>query len=147
MSVSARSKRLILLSGTPALSRPEELYSQLELLERKPFSGLVELAAVKLWNLYVLFKIFKKNKNRTFHAFGLRYCAAKETNFGWNYSGASNMQELQLILEEKYMIRRLKTDVLSQLPSKQRYLFKEILRYIAISESRDNGWLQANGDT
>ena len=57
------------------------------------------------------------------------------------------MQELQLILEEKYMIRRLKTDVLSQLPSKQRYLFKEILRYIAISESRDNGWLQANGDT
>ena len=57
------------------------------------------------------------------------------------------MQELQLILEEKYMIRRLKTDVLSQLPSKQRYLSKEILRYIVISESRDNGWLQANGDT
>ena len=30
------------------------------------------------------------------------------------------MTELQLILEEKYMIRRLKTEVLSQLPSKQR---------------------------
>lgn len=57
------------------------------------------------------------------------------------------MQELQLILEEKYMIRRLKTDVLSQLPSKQRYLSKKNLRYIVISESRDNGWLQANGDT
>lgn len=56
-----------------------------------------------------------------FHAFGLRYCGAKETNFGWNYGGATNMNELQLILEEKYLIRRLKSDVLSQLPAKQRY--------------------------
>lgn len=30
------------------------------------------------------------------------------------------MTELQIILEEKYMIRRLKSQVLSQLPSKQR---------------------------
>jgi SWI/SNF-related matrix-associated actin-dependent regulator 1 of chromatin subfamily A len=36
-SVSAEAKRVILLSGTPALSRPEELYSQLQILERKPF--------------------------------------------------------------------------------------------------------------
>ena len=58
-----------------------------------------------------------------FHAFGLRYCGGKQTNFGWNYQGATNMTELQLILEEKYMIRRLKTEVLSQLPSKQRLAF------------------------
>jgi hypothetical protein len=38
-SVSAKAKRVILLSGTPALSRPEELFSQLQLLERKPFTG------------------------------------------------------------------------------------------------------------
>jgi len=95
-SVSAHSKRVILLSGTPALSRPEELYSQIQILENKPFAG--------------------------FHAFGLRYCGGKQTNFGWNYQGATNMTELQLILEEKYMIRRLKTEVLSQLPSKQRQM-------------------------
>lgn len=96
-SISAQAKRVILLSGTPALSRPEELFSQLQILERKPFTG-------------------------TFHAFGLRYCGAKETNFGWNYSGATNMPELQLILEEKFMIRRLKSQVLSQLPPKQRQM-------------------------
>lgn len=32
------------------------------------------------------------------------------------------MNELQLILEEKYMIRRLKSEVLSQLPAKQRQM-------------------------
>lgn len=32
------------------------------------------------------------------------------------------MTELQLILEEKYMIRRVKSQVLSQLPSKQRQM-------------------------
>jgi SWI/SNF-related matrix-associated actin-dependent regulator 1 of chromatin subfamily A len=57
---------------------------------------------------------------RHFHAFGLRYCEAKKTKFGWNYGGATNMNELQLILEEKYLIRRLKSEVLLQLPAKQR---------------------------
>lgn len=57
----------------------------------------------------------------SFHNFGLRYCGGKETNFGWTYTGATNMTELQLLLEEKYMIRRLKSNVLSQLPAKQRY--------------------------
>ena len=79
-----------------ALSRPEELYSQIQLLEKNPFTG--------------------------FQSYGMRYCDGKQTNFGWNYSGATNMTELQLILEEKYMIRRLKSQVLSQLPSKQRQM-------------------------
>lgn len=50
----------------------------------------------------------------------MRYCDGKQTKFGMNFSGATNMNELQLILEEKYMIRRLKSEVLSQLPAKQR---------------------------
>ncbi|VDN45506.1 unnamed protein product [Dibothriocephalus latus] len=55
-----------------------------------------------------------------FHEFGLRYCAAKENPWGWDYSGCSNMQELQIILEGTIMIRRVKTEVLSQLPPKRR---------------------------
>ncbi|KAJ8024541.1 SWI/SNF-related matrix-associated actin-dependent regulator of chromatin subfamily A-like protein 1 [Holothuria leucospilota] len=56
----------------------------------------------------------------SFHDFGIRYCDAKQTPWGWDYSGSSNLTELQLLLERKIMIRRLKSDVLSQLPSKTR---------------------------
>lgn len=40
--------------------------------------------------------------------------------WGWDYSGSSNLTELKILLEQSIMIRRLKSDVLSQLPSKQR---------------------------
>lgn len=88
--------RVILLSGTPALSRPLELYTQICAVQPGLFP--------------------------TFHQFGIRYCAGQQNRFGWDFSGASNMQELQLLLEEKLMIRRLKKDVLSQLPSKRRQM-------------------------
>lgn len=55
--------------------------------------------------------------------YGLRYCNGKETLFGWDFSGASNMKELKIILESQYMIRRLKSEVLKELPQKLRYIF------------------------
>jgi len=54
--------------------------------------------------------------------FGIRYCAGVKNAFGWDFRGSSNMKELQLILEKKLMIRRLKSDVISQLPPKVRYV-------------------------
>ncbi|CAM9611695.1 SWI/SNF-related matrix-associated actin-dependent regulator of chromatin subfamily A-like protein 1 [Lampetra fluviatilis] len=89
-----KARRVLLLSGTPAMSRPAELYTQ--------------VAAVQP-------QIFPK-----FHEFALRYCNAKQMPWGWDYTGSSNMAELRLLLEETVMIRRLKADVLSQLPAKQR---------------------------
>ncbi|KAF8572028.1 hypothetical protein P879_00945 [Paragonimus westermani] len=91
------AKRVLLLSGTPAVSRPAELYPQICGIAPNLFSG-------------------------GFHEFGLRYCAAKECPWGWDYTGCSNMSELQLILEESIMIRRIKADVLNQLPPKRREL-------------------------
>ncbi|XP_005102138.1 SWI/SNF-related matrix-associated actin-dependent regulator of chromatin subfamily A-like protein 1 [Aplysia californica] len=88
-----KAKRVILLSGTPALSRPMELFSQISAVNSKIFQ---------------------------FHDFGLRYCNAKQLPWGWDYSGSSNMEELQIILSEFIMIRRLKQEVLSQLPTKTR---------------------------
>ncbi|XP_070770465.1 SWI/SNF-related matrix-associated actin-dependent regulator of chromatin subfamily A-like protein 1 [Enoplosus armatus] len=88
------AKRVILLSGTPAMSRPSELYTQI---------------------LAVRPTLFPR-----FHEFGMRYCNAKQMTWGWDYSGSSNLGELKLLLEECLMLRRLKSNVLSQLPAKQR---------------------------
>lgn len=59
--------------------------------------------------------------------FGIRYCDGKEGKFGWDYTGCSNMDELRILLEERFMIRRLKSTVLSQLPSKIRLRFELVV--------------------
>lgn len=42
--LAKRAKRVVLLSGTPALSRPSELYTQLALLDEKFFGGFIEFS-------------------------------------------------------------------------------------------------------
>ncbi|XP_065896709.1 SWI/SNF-related matrix-associated actin-dependent regulator of chromatin subfamily A-like protein 1 isoform X2 [Dysidea avara] len=86
----------ILLSGTPALSRPIELYTQVTSLDRHFGMSLFD--------------------------FGKRYCAAVKTAWAWDFSGASHLRELQLYMEACVMIRRLKCDVLDQLPEKRRQM-------------------------
>lgn len=81
----------ILISGTAIKSRPMEFFSGLNFMDPE------------MWN--------------SSHDFGVRYCAAYETNFGWDYSGASNLEELFTRISP-YFLRRLKKDVLSQLPDK-----------------------------
>ncbi|ORX43772.1 hypothetical protein BCR36DRAFT_303036 [Piromyces finnis] len=88
------SKYALLLTGTPALSRPIELYTQLNSLIPRAISNPIK--------------------------FGLRYCDAKETKFGWDFNGSSNLSELKQLLEKTVMIRRLKKDVLEELPAKVR---------------------------
>lgn len=94
MPLLKAARRVILLSGTPAMSRPAELYTQIAAVQPGFFPQ--------------------------FHTFALRYCDAKKMPWGWDYSGSSNLAELKILLEESIMIRRLKSDVLSQLPAKQR---------------------------
>lgn len=90
----SKANRVVLLTGTPALSRPIELYTQICAVQPKSLPGMQE--------------------------FGIRYCNGQKNQWGWDFSGSSNMHELQLFLEKTVMIRRLKADVLSQLPAKQR---------------------------
>jgi SWI/SNF-related matrix-associated actin-dependent regulator 1 of chromatin subfamily A len=52
----------------------------------------------------------------------MRYCAATKNRFGWDMDGASNLDELQNKLRESFMIRRLKKDVLLELPDKLRQI-------------------------
>ena len=57
-----------------------------------------------------------------FFPFALRYCNAHRSQFGWDFSGASNLQELKLRLRASCMLRRRKADVLPQLPEITRAL-------------------------
>lgn len=79
------------LSGTPIKNRPIEFYSQLKFLRPDQFSNKMKYA--------------------------LRYCDAKETPFGWDMKGASNLDELNRKIAPFY-IRRLKQEVLKELPPK-----------------------------
>lgn len=65
--------------GTPALSRPAELFCQLQLIDQKFFGGFKEYC--------------------------YRYCDGKLTTFGLDSSGQSNLPELNVILRRKFMIR------------------------------------------
>ncbi|XP_076443122.1 DNA annealing helicase and endonuclease ZRANB3-like [Babylonia areolata] len=89
--------RCILLSGTPALAKPSELFTQLDALLPGKFGS--------------------------FWSFTKKYCAARWEFFGrrrqWRADGASNLDELQSRLTS-VMIRREKNSVLNQLPPKQR---------------------------
>ena len=90
-----RAQRVVLLSGTPALSRPMDLYTQLQALAPGSFGSQA--------------------------AFGRRYCAGTRKPWGWDYSGGSNLGELHGRLQrDRLMLRRLKADVLTQLPPKRR---------------------------
>lgn len=84
-------EKKILISGTAIKSRPMEFFSGLNFMEPD------------IWN--------------NSHDFGTKYCAGYETNFGWNHDGASNLEELFTRISPTFL-RRLKKDVLSQLPPK-----------------------------
>ena len=94
------ARRLVLLTGTPALSRPVELWTLLNAL--RPDVGA--------W--------------RQYKDYVERYCDAKLKFFGrvrrYDVTGCSHADELHAQLAQHVMVRRLKADVLSQLPEKRR---------------------------
>ena len=90
------SDRKIMLTGTPILNRPIELF-------------------------YIINSLgFDMN----FWTYARRYCNAYKGRFGWDMSGASNLEELQMKLRQSVMIRRKKMDVLHELPPKRRQIIE-----------------------
>ncbi|XP_041118108.1 DNA annealing helicase and endonuclease ZRANB3 [Polyodon spathula] len=92
-----KAARAILLTGTPALGRPEELFMQIDALYPRRFGTWADYS--------------KKHCNAHVRFFGQRR--------QWDSRGASNLDELHQRLS-KIMIRRMKDQVLTQLPPKIR---------------------------
>lgn len=85
--------RTVLLSGTPAMSRPFELYPQLKLINQHFMSQ---------------------------YQFSQRYCGGYTAEkYGAINNGHCNTNELNMLLRH-YLIRRCKADVLGDMPSKIR---------------------------
>lgn len=78
------------LTGTPIVNRPKEAWHQVHCVDPMVFPS--------------------------FFDYGRRYCNGHETRFGWDFSGASNLEELDYKLRTTVMIRRMKEQVLKELP-------------------------------
>lgn len=92
--LAIKSAKKVFLSGTPIVNRPIELYPILKMLDPETWGS--------------------------FMAYAKRYCNAMQTRYGWDFSGSSNLDELNTRIRGSVMIRRLKKDVLKDLPSKIR---------------------------
>lgn len=82
------------LTGTAVLNRPIELAAQLEIIGRLDDMG-------GFWN------------------FAKRYCGAYRDKYGWRLDGASHLDELNAKLRATCFIRRMKSEIMAELPAKQ----------------------------
>lgn len=84
----------LFLSGTPLLNRPIELWPLLNATA----SNCIDFM--------------------TRHQYGMKFCAGYHDGYGWNYKGASNVEELGRRLIPHWMLRMEKAEVLDELPPK-----------------------------
>lgn len=92
------AKRKLYLTGTPILNRPAELWNLINSLAPKVFNN---------WRDFVT-----------------RYCGAYFDGWGMKMGEPTNLDELQEKLRASIMVRRLKKDVLKELPPKVRQIIE-----------------------
>lgn len=93
-----QARRRVAMSGTPMVNRPVELFPIINWLDPKGWPN--------------------------FWTYAKRYCNAHNNGFGMDLTGASNLEELQEKLRRSIMVRRLKKDVLTELPPKTRQVIE-----------------------
>jgi SWI/SNF-related matrix-associated actin-dependent regulator 1 of chromatin subfamily A len=91
-----KAKWKIFITGTPIYNKPKDLFVSLNLIDPVMFGN--------------------------FFSFASRYCGARKVKFNnksvMQYGAATNVDELNTILRANYMVRRMKKDVLKDLPDK-----------------------------
>jgi len=94
VALKIKAKRRYALTGTPIPNRPIEIQPVAGYLDQKEFGN--------------------------FMGFAKRYANAHKNNFGWDFDGSSNLDELRERLRSTIMLRREKSAVLPDLPAKRR---------------------------
>ncbi|XP_062116617.1 uncharacterized protein LOC133830616 isoform X2 [Humulus lupulus] len=108
LDMATKVKHVVLLSGTPSLSRPFDIFHQINML----WPGMLG-----------------KNK----FEFGKTYCDAKfihglDGKIFQDFSKGTRLEELNVLLKQTVMIRRLKEHVMLQLPPKRRQIIRVLLK-------------------
>jgi SWI/SNF-related matrix-associated actin-dependent regulator 1 of chromatin subfamily A len=98
-AIGKTARKVLALTGTPLPNRPIELFPVLKLVDPDD------------WD---------QGPKGGFFRFAKRYANAHHNGYGWDFSGAANLPELQERLRATCMVRRLKGDVLTELPAKRR---------------------------
>ena len=94
------ARRVALLTGTPIPNRTIEAFPLLNRCDPVTFSN--------------------------YFKFAMRYAGANQNGYGghWDFSGATNLEELQQLARASCMVRRRKVDVLKELPPMTRQIIE-----------------------
>lgn len=89
VALSRYFSSVLLLSGTPIINSPKDLFVPLNIVDNQRFNS--------------------------FFKFAYRFCDPVKKAWGWDFSGTSNMEELRELIKP-YYVRYAKRDVLKDLP-------------------------------
>lgn len=95
-ALAHKAQRTIMVTGTPVLNRPIELYPMLKVLCPAVIGAY-----------------------KDYYKYAMRYCNAWYDAFSFNVNGASHTDELNAALRKYYMIRRTLSEVETQIPARQ----------------------------
>ncbi|EPS69999.1 hypothetical protein M569_04762, partial [Genlisea aurea] len=108
LELAVKVKHLILLSGTPSLSRPFDIFHQVNML----WPGLLGQTKYDFAKTYCSVKFIQRRNGKMFQ----------------DFSKGIRLEELNVLLKQSIMIRRLKVHVLPELPPKRRQIINLVLR-------------------
>ena len=100
-ALAAPARFRVALTGTPIENRPVELWPIISDLDPRSW-----------------------DPRKGFFRFAKRFCGAEHNGYGWNFGGHSEEEELQRRLRSTIMVRRLKSQVLTELPAKSRQVIE-----------------------
>eukprot|EP00752_Nemacystus_decipiens_P010050 g8960.t1 len=137
LDVAKRAKRVVMLSGTPSLSKPFQIFNQVAALS----PGLLGTE--------------KDLRDKAKEAFASNYCGGTRrgqtsksgvVNRVACISGSDYPDELHLLLKNEVMIRRLKNNVVKQLPPLRRIVLRVMEQTQELRRVLKAGGFEADAD-